>query len=212
MKYLLITLGFITSLAFAQSDEKSDKILNQLSKEIKALNSFYLEFNMKINNPSTGEDSNQNGKGYVQGDKFNAELGDNLIISNGLKVWTVVKDSKVVYESDADEDDNETMNPKQLMTIWETGFKNKYDKETTFNNKKVHVINLYPTNPGEVQYHTIILYINQDNNELAKAIMKTKDGSKMTYEVTKFSKNVEVTKDKFVYDARKYPGYQLIRD
>ncbi len=212
MKYLLIALVFITTAAFAQSDEKSEKILNNMSKEIKAMNSFYIEFTMNVKNPSTGENSSQKGYGYVKDEKYYAALGENVLISNAMKNWTVVKEEKVVYQSDVDYEDEESMNPKKLMTIWEEGFRSKYAKELTMNGKKVHQINLYPTNPAEVNYHTIILYIGVDGKDLQKAIMKTKDGSTMTYTISKFDKNKKVDDAKFVYNPQKFPGYQLIRD
>lgn len=212
MKYLFIAIAFLTSSAFAQSDEKSEKILDQMSQEIKALESFYVEFSMNVNNPSTGEDSSQKGFGYVKGDKYYASLGDNILISNAMKNWTVVKEEKVVYQSDVSYDDEESMNPKKLMTIWEDGFKSKYVETTTMNSKKVHKINLYPTNPSEVNYHTITLFIGVDGRDLQKAIMKTKDGSTMTYAISKFEKNKSVSESKFVYNPQKFPGYQLIRD
>lgn len=212
MKYLFIVVSIISFTAFGQTDDKSDKILNGLSKDIKALETFYMEFTMNVVNSATGENSTQKGYGYVKGEKFNAQLGENEIVSNGVKVWTIVNEEKVVYESDADEEDEESINPKKLMTIWETGFKNKYVKESSLNGKKVHVINLHPTNPGDVQYHTIILYIAKDNSELMKAVMKTKDGSTMTYEISNFKRNLDISDSKFVYDPRKKPGFQLIRD
>lgn len=208
---ILFSIGFSQD-ATNESDEKSKTILDKLSKDIKALNSFKLDFSIQIKNPTTGEDTQEKGSGVVKGDKFTATLGQNEIISNGIKIWTVVKEEKVVYETEADEEDEESINPKRLMTIWETGFKSKYVGEETVDGKKVHVINLYPTNPGEVQYHTIILYINQQSNELHKAIMKTKDGTTMTYTINKFSKNIETTDSQFVYDPRKFVGFQLIRD
>ena len=212
MKYLVAFFMLIAFTAFNQSDDKSDKILDRLSNEIKALKSFSMEFTMKVENKSTGENSTQKGKGLVKGDKYSATLGENEIISNGIKVWTIVKEEKVVYQSDADEEDEESINPKKLMTIWEEGFKSKYVKETTLDGKKVHQIDLFPTNPGEVQYHTITLFIGVSDADLSKAIMKTKDGSIMTYEISKFVENVEIPASKFVYDPRKNPGFQLIRD
>lgn len=212
MKYLVLSILFLSLSAFAQNDEKSQQLLNKMSKEIKSLGSFYMEFSFSMKNASTGEDSKESGKGYVQGDKFNATLGDNEIISNGLKIWTIVKEENVTYESSADDDDDESINPKRLMTIWESGFKNKYVKEDKLNGKAVHMINLFPTNPGEVQYHTITLYIDVATSELTKAIMKTKDGTTMSYEISTFKKNPEIPASKFVYDAKKYPGYKLIRD
>ena len=212
MKYLFIAIAFLTSSAFAQSDEKSESILNNMSSEIKAMESFYVEFTMNVKNDATGENSSQKGFGYVKGDKYYASLGENVLISNAMKNWTVVKEEKVVYQSDVDYDDEESMNPKKLMTIWEDGFKSKYVKSTTVDGKKVHQINLYPTKPSEVNYHTITLYIGVDKEDLQKAVMKTKDGSTMIYKISKFEKNKSVSDSKFVYNPQKFPGYQLIRD
>ena len=126
MKYLIVSLIFFSLTALAQNDEKSQELLNKMSKEIKSLSSFYMEFSFTMKNAATGEDTKESGKGYVKGDKFNASLGDNEIISNGIKIWTVVKEENVTYESAADDEDEESINPKRLMTIWESGFKNKY--------------------------------------------------------------------------------------
>lgn len=212
MKYLMIFILLTTSTLFAQNDEKSEKILNEMSSDIKNLNSFYVEFEMHVKNSTTGEDSKQNGTGYVKGEKYYATLGQNILISNAQKNWTVVKEEKVTYQSDADQEDDESINPKKLMTIWESGFKNKYAKQESLNGEKVHVINLFPTNPGEVSYHTIILYIGVDDNELKRAIMKTKDASTMTYTIEKFEKNKDIPDSKFVYNPQKFPGFKLIRD
>ena len=50
------------------------------------------------------------------------------------------------------------------------------------------------------------------DNELKKAVMKAKNGTTMTYSLTKFTSNPTVDDSKFVYDAKKYPGYNLIKD
>jgi outer membrane lipoprotein-sorting protein len=104
------------------------------------------------------------------------------------------------------------MNPKKLMTIWESGFKNKYDREDKLNDEAVHVINLYPKTAGKVDYHTIIIYISKAGNDLKKAVMKTKDGTSMSYLVTKFQSNPAIDDTKFVFDGKKFPGYTTVRD
>lgn len=212
MKYLLVGLLFITSVSFAQSDQKSKQILDKISNDIKGLSSFYIDFTMNISNPSTGQKSNDKGSGYVKGQRYYASLGNNILISNGMKNWTVVKEEKVTYQSDVDEDDDDAITPKKIMTIWEDGFNSRYDKTATINGKSVHQISLFPTNPRDVNYHTIVLYVTTDKNELYQGVMRTKDGATMTYTITKFEKNKAVEDSKFVYNPRNFPGYQLIRD
>ena len=144
-------------------------------------------------------------------EKFYASYGDNTIISNGVKTWTVIKEERSVYESDAT-DDEDGINPKKLMTIWETGFKNKFDREDKLNGEAVYVIDLFPKVPAKAEYHTIVLYISKTDNELKKAILKAKDGTVMTYSMTKFTSNPEIDDKKFVFDKTKFPGYPVIRD
>lgn len=211
MKFLASLFIILSFTSFGQ-DAKSQGILDKLSTKMKGQKSFYIEFTANIKNTSNGTNESETGKGWVKGNKFYASYGDNTIVSNGVKTWTIVKEEKSVYETDASEDDEETMNPKKLMTIWESGFKNKYEKEDKLNNEAVHVINLYPKVPAKVDYHTITLYISKATNELKKAVMKTKDGTTMTYTLTKFTSNPTVEDSKFVFDIKKYPGYTLIKD
>lgn len=212
MKYLVILFSlFLSTLSFAQ-DAKAQAVLDKVSAKIKANKTFYVEFSATIKNANSGASSTETGKGWVKGEKFSATYGDNSIISNGTKTWTIVKAEKTVYETDADDDDAESMNPKKLMTVWETGFKNKYDKEETLNGEKVHVITLFPKDAKKASYHTIILYIAKSDNELKKAVMKAKDGTTMTYSLTKFTSNPSVEDSKFVFDIKKYPGYTVVKD
>jgi outer membrane lipoprotein-sorting protein len=211
MKILLTIFTLVALTSFGQ-DAKSQGILDKLSTKMKSQKSFYIEFSANIKNTTSGTNESETGKGWVKGSKFYASYGENTIISNGVKTWTIVKEEKSVYETDANESDEESMNPKKLMTIWESGFKNKYEKEDKLNNEAVHVINLFPKNPAKVDYHTITVYISKTSNELKKAVMKSKDGTTMTYSLSKFTSNPEIEDSKFVFDLKKYPGYNLIKD
>lgn len=211
MKFILALFTLISLTSFGQ-DAKSQAILDKLSKKVKSHTSFYVEFSVNIKNEATGTNDNETGKGWVKGDKYYGSFGDNTIISNGTKTWTIIKEEKAVYITDASEDDDEMINPKKLMTLWETGFKNKYGTETTLGSEKVDVIYLYPKSPGSVDYHTIKLYISQTKNELKKVVVKMKDGTVMTYKLTKYTANPTISDSKFVYDKQKYPGYEEISD
>lgn len=210
MKNILLALTLLVCGYSVAQDAKAQGILDKVSTKIDGYKSFYVEFSATVKSGS-GTSTTTTGKGWVKGNKFSATYGENTIISNGTKTWTVVKKERTVYEAAADEDDEESMNPKKLMTMWKTGFKNKYDKEETLNSEKVHVISLFPKNPKTANYHTITLYIAKDDNELKKAVMKAKDGSVMTYSLTKFTANPTVEDSKFVFDLSKYPGYKLVK-
>jgi len=212
MRFLTILLTFaaFSFTSFGQ-DAKADAILDKLSKTIKDQKSFYLEFSSTTSNSASDSKSSFSGKGWVKGDKYFASFGDNTVISNGMKTWTIIKEEKTVYVTDADEDDEESVNPKKLMTIWETGFKSKYTKQTKLGSEAVHQIYLYPKKTS-ADYTYIVLYIGVDNNELKRVIMSMRDQTKMTYSLKKFTKNPSVEDSKFVFNESKYPGYTVIED
>ncbi len=209
MKYLVLLLTFTTLSAFGQ-DTKSQGILDKLSAKIKGLSSFYIEFNATVNSPN-GKTESEMGKGWVKGNKFSAVYGDITILSNGLKQWTIVKEDKSVYESDASKSD-ELINPKKLMTIWEKNFKNIFEKEESLDGVTCSRIRLIPTNPKKAEFHTIYVYIAKATNELKRAVVKMKNGTTMTYTLTKFVENAEIDDANFVYNPKKYPGYDLVKD
>ncbi|GAA0876636.1 hypothetical protein GCM10009118_30460 [Wandonia haliotis] len=203
MRFLVVFFLLATTPFFAQ--DKSQSILNDLSKKIKSYKSFYVDFKATIKNTDTGINENTTGKGWVQGDKFHTVYGENTIISNGIKLWVVSKEDKAVYISSAGDEDEESLNPKKLMSIWENGFSSKYVKQEGSN----HVINLYPKDPGKSEYHTIILKVST-SNDLKSVQVKMKDGTAMTYEMVKFDGNIDIPASKFVFDKRNYPGYQEV--
>lgn len=205
---LVLCLMVVNS--YAQTS-KSQNILNSLSNSMKKMSTFYVEFNANIKNSATGVNESEKGKGWVKGNKFFANYGEITLLSNGYKTWTIINEEKSVYESETS-DDEESMNPKKLMTIWESGFRNKYSKLTSFNGENVHIINLHPVDPANADYHTIILYISEKGNTLKKAIMKTNDGTTMSYHLTKFESNKAISDSKFTFNKAKYPGFAVIRD
>jgi outer membrane lipoprotein-sorting protein len=187
MRFLTIIFTFaaFSFTSFGQ-DAKADEILNKLSKKIKDQKSFYIEFSSSVKNGESESSDSFSGKGWVKGDKYYASFGDNTVISNGIKTWTIIKEEKTVYVTDADEEDEEAVNPKKLMTIWETGFKSKYSKKSTLNGESVHIIYLYPKNT-KADYTYIVLYISETSNELKRVVMSMRDQTKMTYTMKKFT-------------------------
>ncbi len=206
MKIIAMMCLMLVSIAFGQND-KSKKILDELSSKVKSYNSFLIEFKSTVKNTDAGINEVTEGKGWVKGDKFFANLGKNTIISNGIKNWVISSEDKTVYISTVD-DSEESINPKKLMTIWEKDVKSKYIKEE----KGMHIIHLYPTNPSKKDFHTIVLKISTTGKDLKHIEVRMKDNTRMFYDITKLTTNIDVLDTKFVYNKKEYPGYEEIED
>jgi outer membrane lipoprotein-sorting protein len=78
MKTPLLLMVFalcLNTLASYAQDAKSQAILDKLSKKVKSLQTFYVEFNASIKNSKTGQNESFSGKGWVKGNKYNASYG-----------------------------------------------------------------------------------------------------------------------------------------
>ena len=207
MRLAVFLCMFFVGVSFAQQD-KSKSILDDLGKKVKGYNSFYIEFTSVVKNADAGINETMEGKGWVKGDKFFASYGANTVISNGLKNWIISATDKTVYISSVDNDSEDAINPKNLMTIWEKDVKTKYIKEE----KGQHIIHLYPLVPAKKDFHTILLKIGVTTKDLQHVEVRMKNGTRMFYDIKKLTPNVDVADSKFVYNKKDYPGYEEIED
>ena len=174
-------------------DPKAKAILDKLSAKTKTFSSITAKFEFRLVNKSEGIDDKQSGTLILKGEKYKVLLNQMEIICNSATVWTFMKDVDEVQIGEVDEDDEDQifMNPKNLFTLYETGFKYVLDKDQTKNGKAVHVIRLFPLVPGDKPYHTIILYIDKNKMEIQSFEMKSKDGNVFIYTIEKLNPNIK---------------------
>lgn len=207
---LLLASALFVLTGFAQ-DQKAKAILDKVSEKTKGYKTISVEFNMTI----TGADMptvKENGKAYLKGDKYKVELVDQDIYCDGETITTHVKEDEECYTSSVEDSEDEMITPNNLMTIWEDGYKYKYIKETTFDGTPVHHINLFPKDPANSNFHTIILKIDKAKNEIVSAYIKGKDGTNMHYVLKNMKKDVEIPDSKFVFDRNKYPNVECYEE
>lgn len=210
---LLAMLSFNT---FAQDsageqDPKAKKILDALSAKTKTFTSIAAEFTSTLDNKSADLHVENKGQLKMQGDKYNLTLGNHNIITDGTTTWTLAKEDNEVYvDNNEDMEDEDAIKPSELFTIWESGFKYKYEQELNVKGKNCDLINLYPKNPAEKNFHTIKLFVDKIKQEIAMVVMMGKGGETITYELTKFTPNATVTASEFTFDKAKHPGVDVI--
>lgn len=201
-----ILLGVFSS-AQAQS---SEDILNDLSAKTQNYTTVYAEYSSRLIDQANDIDIKQAGKVFVKGEKYNLELGEYTMISDGESVWTFEKSANDCYIDYLEDVADGSLSPSQMFTIWEEGFKHEFKKEVTEDGKNLYWINLYPTNPSEKNFHTIQLYIDKAKMEVVKFVVKGREGNDIVYKITKFVPNKEISDDEFTFNPRKYPGVNII--
>jgi outer membrane lipoprotein-sorting protein len=207
-KTVTIVLSVLISAAsFAQDvDTKAKGILDKLSATTKAYKTIKATFKFTLSNKTEAINESQNGEIIIKGDAYFLAIAGQNVISDGQLVYTVLKDAEEVQINNVPENEEALISPKNIFTLYETGFKYSYLKE----DKGLHIINLFPKNADEKDYHRIALFINRAKNQISKINIFGKDGSKTTYSILSFIANAEVPATKFTFDQLKNPNYEVV--
>ena len=97
-----------------------------------------------------------------------------------------------------------------LFTIWNKGFKFKYVSRDKVGNDLIHMINMYPENPSESKYHTLIMEVNESKKTINKASIKTKDGVTIKIYVYSLESNPDIKSDQFIWNTNQYSDVDII--
>jgi outer membrane lipoprotein carrier protein len=208
-KILIVALTTLISLgSFAQEiDAKAKGILDNLSAKTKAYKTIKADFKFTISNKSEGLNETQTGKIQIKGNKYFLSIAGQDVMSDGKTIYTVLKDAEEVQINGIpDEDEDDFISPNKIFTLYETGFKYKYIKEE----KGEHIINLYPKQADEKDFHRIALYINKVKNQISSVKIFGKDGSTTTYNISAFTADSTISDSKFTFNKTNHPNYEVV--
>ncbi|MFH1319102.1 MAG: outer membrane lipoprotein carrier protein LolA [Bacteroidota bacterium] len=221
MRKLLITFFIILHYTFcslysqlnAQTqgdiDPKAKAILDEVSARTKSYTSIKAEFIYTLENKVDNITDSQEGALLIKGDKYKLDISGQEIISDGKTRWTYLKDVQEVQISEQ-EDDEGTISPANIFTIYEKGFKYRFFKEETIDGKSVQLINLYPVDAKEKPYHTIQLTIDKNKKQLVTIKILSKDGNDYIYKINKFTTNLPVEESQFTFKPSDHPDVEVI--
>ncbi len=191
-------------------DAKANSILQELSKKTKAFKLIKAQFSVVIYGKDKKPTDNQKGSLVVKGGKYKLELKTQTVISDSTTMWTYLKDANEVQINNVDHNsDKGTISPTNIFTIYEKGFKSHFDKEETDKGITVEVIDLYPKHPEKEKYHTLILVIDKNKNQIISVTALMKDGTMVTYTVDSLDTDSAIPAGFFSFNPKDYPGIDV---
>ena len=210
--YIFIIVMTFVSLNISGQEPINDQlkckeILQMVSNSIQKNNASKFSFKLEVNSEDFNEV--QNGYALIKNDQFYYITEEREVTSDGKNVWTYIFEDNECYIDLLTDLDN-TINPSEIFTIWQNGFKYKYISNKKTGNDLIHTINMYPQNPKESKYHTLIMEVNESKKIIDQASIKTKDGMTIKIYVNSLINNPEIKNGQFNWNVDKYSDVDVI--
>jgi outer membrane lipoprotein carrier protein len=201
--FLALLLPFITN---AQKDPEAMKVLTDFSKKATEAPSVSITFKLITNDTKESSIDTISGSIILSGDKYNLQLPDNSVWSDGKTSWSYMKDVNEVTIITPDPlASSFTSKPSLLFSLYKEGYKVRLIEETD----RVWTIDLYP----EIITNNLIrirLKIGKLSYDLKSAEYKTKDGIIISLVPEKYDLTRKPEQGIFVFDTSKYKGVEII--
>lgn len=210
-KIIAILFAFGSLFAAAQDqDPKAKVILDEVSKTTKAYKTILAEVIFTVyDKDKKPVEKPQIWKVQVKGQKFRLEIPGTLIVCDGKTLWNYNKDAKEVTIKNFDPTVDD-QNPSKIFTMYENGYKYKYEKEIKVGTASCHAIDLFPSvKPEKKKFHTIKIAIDKVKKQVVQLKMMMKDGSIQEYLVKSLKANTEMADAMFVMDLKGFKADQI---
>jgi outer membrane lipoprotein-sorting protein len=203
---LLVSLGAVAQpKGMGKNDPEAKKILDAVSARFKSFKAVQSKFTLKIENSANKLIGNKSGTVYMKGTRYRISVTGQEIFSDGANVWTLDNAAKEVTISKLDASGS-SITPQKLFT-------NFYDKDFLYklnsNAGNVQEIELTPIDKTK-PFHKVLLFINKATQTISSAKIFEKAGNRITYAVSGMNGNAAVADNLFIYDAKKYPGVDVV--
>jgi outer membrane lipoprotein-sorting protein len=204
---LLLPADFPAQMPKETVDAKAKAILDDLSAKTKTYTSIKAEFSYVNEGKDKKVTETQSGSLIVKGKKYRLEFKGQTVISDGTTQWTYIKEDNSVQINNApDPSTNDNINPVNIFTIYEKGFKYEYKGEES----QAEMVHLYPLQSDKKAYHTVKLWIDKVKKQIRLAKIVYKNGTSATITLTNFTANSEIPDTTFAFNKADYKGVEVI--
>jgi len=212
MKRLTIVMAVLMIAAnlMAQQDPKAKEVLDKLSQTTKSYKTIQIDFSFTLENKKNNVNQTNEGVVALKGKSYRLHMPvfSMDIFCDGTTIWSYLTEAKECNITGVEEDQEGSLNPANIFTIYEKGFNYSYIGEENQAGKVVHVLDLFPVDKKK-EFVKVRLYIDKVKNQISKAQIFNKDGNTYILVLKSMKTNVEMKDDYFKFDKSKYPGVEI---
>lgn len=210
-----LILSFVFVLCtYAQSkvtgnDPEAKKVLDAVSAKFKTYKSVKGNFTLEVKDANGKTQGKKAGVVYMKGVKYRISITGQEIFCDGKNVWTFDKSANEVQVSDFDQNSG-SLTPQKLFTnFYDKDFLYKLNGEKSIAGKSIKEIELTPTNKAK-SFFKVLLNIDKSTNMINSTQIFEKTGNRYQYALNNVATNAAIGDEMFVFDAKKFPGVEVI--
>lgn len=213
-KIALMIFALSAATCFAQKDPEAKAILDKAAKQAAGYKSITAEFDCVYENLAEEKSENYNGTLLLKGNRFRIDVDKTITFCDGKTRWAYITESNEVtispieVSNDDAPEDKFMSDPMSLYTIYRSGFKYIMGDTEEIGGKTMQIIELAPENIKKPYFK--IKYWFSPNNDLYQIKCFQKDGTRFTLTLTKFATNQKIDDTQLIFDAKKFPGVEVI--
>ena len=212
MKRIFTSILLSLSFFISGTAQDADALLSKLSENANTFDSIDATYTSTILDVKSDFEETLNGYIQIEENKFKLDLGEFVIITDGVSVWTYEKESNDCYIEDAEMLAEQGIDPSKIFTIWEDDFKNEWMGVRTLEGRELVQVNLYPTGDEALEkaYHTIQLFIDKSALEVVQLVIKGRSGVDTDYQINSFKTGINIPASTFLFTESDFPGVTMI--
>ena len=191
-----------------KSDPEAKKVLDGVSAKFKTFKSVQSNFSLKIQNSAGKNLGTKSGTVYMKGTKYRVTLTGQEIFCDGNNISTYDKSANELTITKLDPSAN-SLTPQKIFT-------NFYDKDFLYKlndggtaAKTIQEVELTPIDKSK-PFFKVLLFIDKKTQTITSTKVYEKAGNIYTYAVAKMNTNALVNDSQFLFDAKKYPGVEVV--
>ena len=206
LRTLLGSLFIFTAIiAFSQAkDTKASALLEEVSKKAKSYKSIKVDLSYSMVNTKANINEETTVSLLVSGDKYRMMAAGQTVICDGKTIWTYIKESNEV-QVNALENKDDALTPSKLLTSYNSNYKSKIIKSA---DPSAEAVELIPNTSKN--FTKAVLGIDKTKKQIKSFTLYDKSGNTFTYKVKTYLTDTPVTDADFTFDAKKFPGVEVI--
>ena len=205
--FLFLFIGSVFTV-WAQTPIEAQNLLELASKQMESYENIEFEFSYTLNNRMEQINQESSGNVTIAQDKYKLKFLDAIQLFDGKALYTIVPENEEITITQANDDEDFGINPKELLKFHKKGYNYHWDISQRVKGKNIQFVKLIPTNEdGDIVY--LLLGIDTQKNHLYKLIEVGENGTVTTLTINQIKIDGSLPENFFVFNQDDYPNYYI---